>query len=236
MQIKTGQRFLSVSHLVHDKVRQHYRKQKIVLPDGWEALVAMACFPDQVEETECWVDGRTTPPARKLVGAEIEQAIKHCPSQVEKRGQEFWFLDLPKTPKKSSPLEKELAVFKSLFARDPDLTLAILTCVREYLAKETDITNISSTKVRYFFLRHTHVVKLSQGKGYRYVNPAIDNPWANSKEPTKLVAVSALNDKEVAAFLFGAGGKEKNFKAYIDLVKKARQSISFPSSKGKEPR
>lgn len=141
------------------------------LPPDWKALVALANFPKQA----------------------VEQTVCHGMKRDAKTGKPV------KAYRKIDMFEKEIRAFRENWARDPDLTLKILSFARETLARVLTATSDKAT-ARLFLLRNNTIVK-----------------------GNKMVSVTGpgVTDQDLVSRIFGVKMDK------VEVVKKVRQSISY---------
>jgi hypothetical protein len=113
--------------------------------------------------------------------------------------------------------------FTDFLACDPDLALEVLRFARErrvhFERGDTD-TKTKSERVRRFLLREPFMCELRNAKGEKKLHPPF---WSvlESGKPFKEVPVASLQDKEVAAFIFGPNCENSD----VEIVKYVRQSL-----------
>jgi len=223
MQNKKPLRYFSESHAVYQEVEMHFLKKKIELPPEWKALVAIACFPSQVvEQTVC-------------LGYESEQ---------DKNGE--WVLKRDtKTGKpvksfsKVNPFDNEMHLFRTCFARDPDLTLEILVLARKYLARYDEKNcDTQDSRVRAFLVKYGNSAIISDNGKLRLPKKSEFAGWTNAELlhgkrkgfNIKIVPVAPLQDGQIAELLTQHYGEEITTAS----VTQARRAVSFAyTMKGK---
>jgi hypothetical protein len=224
LQIKKPLRYFSESHAVYQEVELHFLKKKIELPPEWEALVAIACFPNQVVEHKIWH------------GYESEQDSPGA--WVAKRDTKTG--NLVKAYRKEIPFSKELLALQTCFARNPDLTLEILTLARKCLARYDERKcDTQDSHVRAFLVKFGISTIISDSGKLRLPKKNEFAGWTNAEllhgkrkgAKIKIVPVASLQDGEIAALLTDHYGENITTASVIQ----ARRSVSVAHNKKGKP-
>ena len=168
-------------------------------------------------------------------------AIACFPSQVVE--QPNWTSDDPKKyPVKVNflvtPLEKEVRAFQTCFARDPDLTLEILTLARKFLARYDEKNcDTQDGRVRAFLVKYGNSTIISDSGQLRLPKKNEFAGWTmaelhrGKRKGIKIIPVSPLQDGEIAALL------TDHYRENITTasVIQARRSVSVAYTKKGKP-
>jgi hypothetical protein len=117
--------------------------------------------------------------------------------------------------------EESVKAFADFFAHDPDLALEVLCFARERRLRHGRADKTKFARVRTFFLWNELLLEQKNSKGEKELHYVL-NRVLDSGRPYKIIPVASLQDKDIAAFLFGPKCPDGD----VEIVKTVRQSLS----------
>jgi hypothetical protein len=187
-------------------------------------LVAIACFPGQVVEQKFFYGHESEQDSTGAWG------IKQDPKTGEP----------VKAYRKETPFAKELLAFQTCFARDPDLTLSILTYARKCLSAYDDKRcDTQDGCARAFFVKYGNSTIINDNGKLRLPKKNEFAGWTHAElihgkqigSKIRIVPVAPLQDGEIAALLT-AHHKQAITTA---SVTQARRAVSVAYTKSGKP-
>jgi len=199
-------------------------REKIQLPPEWKSLVAIACFPGQVVEQKIFHGYESE---RDTTGAWVRKRDPKTGEPV-------------KAYRKETPFAQQLLAFQNSFARDPDLTLAILTFARKCLADYDDKKcDTQDGCARAFFVKYGNSTIINDNGKLRLPKKNEFAGWTMAElthrkqksSNIKIVPVAPLQDGEIAALLTS----HHNQAITTASVTQARRAVSVAYTKSGKP-